>query len=92
MNCDYKLYKTTVKAIQFKDDVECILNIRKLTNTEFIFVDYKDRKNPVLTIQLTKDENDIQYAYIGDYIVKSKLGEIVIFDKRVFEDYYEEVK
>ena len=84
----YRKKSVTIEAIQFVDNVDCILAIHKFMEQETTRINYEDKDNPYVKIETPKGT---MKASVGDYIIKDVNGEFYPCKPDIFAKTYEEV-
>ena len=84
----YRKKPVFIKAVQFKDTEESILELSEL-GLDPVCIDYADSSNPILKIETI---GGLMIATEGDYIIKGAQGEFYLLKHDIFEEIYEKVE
>lgn len=83
----YRKKSSIVEAIQFQDNVDCIMAIHEFVEQVVIRVNYEVKNHPYIKIDTSEGLLIVQE---GDYIVKND-GKFDVWDQSAFNKLYEEV-
>ena len=82
----YRKKPVVIEAIQFQDNADRILEIKKFVGAEPLRVNYEDKKHPYIPIETLEGT---MKANVGDYIIKGVNGEFYPCKPDIFEKTYE---